>query len=496
MSKLKKAFIIITGVLSVIWFLIRVIPKPSRAMYPCQQAAFPIASGFVIWLMGVVGSVTAFNYFKINFQQKKYIFSLILLVAVGVSLMFVVTQPGVTLFASNSVIETNQPIGQAQGIFPGRVVWTFDPKAATWDGEFGHYWDAKFTNQARIDAMLSSSIQQLTGTKNDKKAWDALFAFFNKNHGKASQSYTQGEKIVIKINMNTARKDYENYEGPNTINATPQVALAMVRQLVKKAHVSDSLITVFDGARYITDNIYDLVKKEFPKVKFVDAHGQKGRILVKWKENVIHYAVKNDCGTGIATAVTEADYIINLALLKGHNTAGITSCGKNHFGSINGQEHYYIRQYERGCGVYNPVVDLMGHKELGKKTLLFMVDGIYAAKDADPAPEKWKIAPFNNHWPSSFFVSLDNVAIESVCYDFLNAEIGDRSYMKNADSYLHEAALAFNPPSKTFYSPNGDGIRLKSLGVHEHWNNVTEKKYSGNLGKKQGIELIKYFINK
>ena len=31
---------------------------------------------------------------------------------------------------------------------------------------------------------------------------------------------------------------------------------------------------------------------------------------------------------------------------------------------------------------------------------------------------------------------------------------------------------------------------LKSLGVTEHWNNSMEKKYSRNLGKSEGIELI------
>jgi hypothetical protein len=32
--------------------------------------------------------------------------------------------------------------------------------------------------------------------------------------------------------------------------------------------------------------------------------------------------------------------------------------------------------------------------------------------------------------------------------------------------------------------------RLSSLGVHEHWNNAQEKKYSRNLGQGQGIELV------
>ena len=34
------------------------------------------------------------------------------------------------------------------------------------------------------------------------------------------------------------------------------------------------------------------------------------------------------------------------------------------------------------------------------------------------------------------------------------------------------------------------GERLSSLGAHEHWNNPTEKKYSRNLGKQEGIELL------
>ena len=51
----------VVGVIAVAWFLIRVVPKPSRAMYPCQRAAFPVASAFIIWLIGVVTSVLAFR---------------------------------------------------------------------------------------------------------------------------------------------------------------------------------------------------------------------------------------------------------------------------------------------------------------------------------------------------------------------------------------------------------------------------------------------------
>jgi hypothetical protein len=58
------------------------------------------------------------------------------------------------------------------------------------------------------------------------------------------------------------------------------------------------------------------------------------------------------------------------------------------------------------------------------------------------------------------------------------------------DNYLHEAAQANNPPSGTFYAPNKDGLRLSSLGVHEHWNNSIDKQYTRNLKTGNGIELF------
>ena len=51
-------------------------------------------------------------------------------------------------------------------------------------------------------------------------------------------------------------------------------------------------------------------------------------------------------------------------------------------------------------------------------------------------------------------------------------------------------ALADNPPSGTFYDPEHDGIAMASQGVHEHWNNATEKQYTRNLGTGNGIELL------
>ena len=103
--------------------------------------------------------------------------------------------------------------------------------------------------------------------------------------------------------------------------------------------------------------------------------------------------------------------------------------------------------------------------------------------------------PFNGRWGCSLFASQDAVAIDAVGMDFLSSEWPDLRDLKYADKYLLEAALANDPPSKTFYDPERNGTRLTSLGVLEHWNNPIDKKYSRNLGKNEGIELILKRIN-
>jgi hypothetical protein len=151
-------------------------------------------------------------------------------------------------------------------------------------------------------------------------------------------------------------------------------------------------------------------------------------------------------------------------------------------------------------GRYRAIVDLMGHPALGGKILLCLVDGLYGGYFWDSHPYKWNMPPFNGNWPSSLFASLDPVAIDSVCYDFLLTEWPNvvnngssspgNGLQGGAEDYLHEMAQADQPVSATFYDPARTGTRLPSLGVHEHWNNAISKQYSRNLGTGTGIELV------
>jgi len=510
-------FFPIGGLLALIWFLLRVIPKPSRAAYPCQRVAFPLASGFVVWLTAAIGSITAIRKAKRSFTQSRYVLCVIL-VAVSIGSVWLaqsITTEKVVL-ADEPV--ANAPIGIARGIHPGRVVWVHDPDATDWDGPGdGHWWESSHTNQAAVDQMMGRAIRALTGKANSAAAWDRLFKHFNKAHGKGNVGYKSGEKIVIKINFvgcikiwdrrqTTKVEDYD-LRSSDYMNTSPQMIIALLRQLVDEVGVKETDITVGDPLCYFPNEYYNMCREKFANVRYLEYLGKFGRTGAKLSSVPLYWSTPDAAGKTtdyVPVSYVKADYLINMANLKSHNDqAGITLCAKNHYGSLvrkpaRAQGYYDMHKdlpyTTPGNGRYRPLVDLMGHKHLGGKTLLYLIDGLYAGKHAkENSPRKWNSSPFNGDWSSSLFVSQDPVAIDSVGFDFLWTEWDDAPHRSGTNDYLIEAALADKPPSGTFYDPDhkGNVARLASLGSYEHWNNPTDKQYSRNLGRALGIELVK-----
>jgi hypothetical protein len=522
------------GLLSLLWFLLRVVPKPSRAAYPCQRVAFPIASGFVLWVAALLGSALAWR--KARAPRLALWDACLWGVAAAVGVSFVAAHLPIFVAAhlpmpkaSAGPLPSHTPLGTGRGVFPGRVVWVHDPAACKWPGTSGYWWQSQNTDQTVVDAMMSKTVRWLAGKPNDTEAWDALFKAFNQSHTHGPVGYQPGEKIAIKVNLNNSG----GMTWGNAQNVSPPVIHALLWQLVNRAGVANQAdITVCDPSRIIGQPIWDLCHSNFAKVRFVDSTGGNGRIRAQAGSagSAIHFGDTNVWSDGArypATAFTEATYVINLGLLRGHSLAGITACSKNWFGAtwVNydtnashhgwtpggpdemNSMHGYVAANDfswgsgwtftqRPMGSYNALVDLMGHKHLGGKTVLFLVDGLYAARDQSSGNViRWASPPFNNRWTASLFASQDGVAIDSVCLDFLQAET---LYSTNYDgivtgtleNYLHEAAQADHPPSGTVYAPNQDRVRLASLGTHEHWNNPLDKQYSRNLGAREGIELV------
>ncbi len=491
--------IIVLGITSTVWFLFRVIPKPQRATYPCMRAAAPLMSGFVIWLMTIATTAFAFKKAKQKWLQARYMAAMLFLVAGMGSAFFMMSSSNAEAKTSRDGLKiwykANMPLGVARGMFPGRVAWGHNPKIATWDEKTGFWWEDRFNNEAETDKLLSQTLFTLTNVNNDKKAWNALFHFFNKTKKNVDTGYQSGQKIAIKVNLNNTYSQESN----NEINASPQLILTLLKSLVNNAGVPQENITVTDPSRFITDNVYNKCHAVYPNVHYVDHNGDNGREKAEFVENAIPYSVDNGkVATGLAKCVVDADYIINLALMKGHVSQGVTLCAKNFFGCTSIEDDWRknahssgFSQNREGKFTYTVYADYMGHKDLGEKTMLFLIDGIYSNKFVDKIPAfKWSLGPFNNNWPGSLFASQDGVAIDAVVLDFVIAEWPDAPDMMYSDYSVNESALADNPPSGTVYDPERDGTRLVSLGTSEHWNNATDKKYSRNLKTGKGIELV------
>ncbi len=134
--KSSKSYLIILGASATLWFLIRVLPKPSRATYPCMRAAAPIMSTFVIYLMGISVSMISMKRFRHLFRKSRYLAgSLFLFISIlAFGFIFLHDQKDAIALALNPVdnsfpVNSNEPVGVARGLNPGRVVWVQDVDA-------------------------------------------------------------------------------------------------------------------------------------------------------------------------------------------------------------------------------------------------------------------------------------------------------------------------------------------------------------------------------
>jgi hypothetical protein len=144
----------------------------------------------------------------------------------------------------------------------------------------------------------------------------------------------------------------------------------------------------------------------------------------------------------ICNVLANADYLINMPIMKKHGMAGVTLAFKNHFGSLEGcdQVHWSV---DLGDGeyvpTYNGLVDIYNNTHIRDKTILTVGDALYGARinNHDEVPSPWP--SFGDQSPNSLFFSTDPVAIDSVMVDFLNEEDG---LPPGSDDYLALAAAS------------------------------------------------------
>jgi len=506
----------LAGIVCIIWFLFRVIPKPDRIRYPCQQMSLSIAIGYITFWSVLWGSL--FFGFGLWIRRVKHkTAAFIPLIVIVFVIVFSVSS---NVYAVHFIKENdnfaswdsipNQPIGTPTGLNPGRVVWIWN-KDATENEISGFWWQEENNNQEVIDEMVSKGICNLAGNEDEKEAWDNLFEYFNEKKNKGSTSYQPGEQIAIKVNLNNCWQAFSYVKADNERDASPYVVKALLHQLTDVVGVAQKDITVYDASRPMANWFYNRVYyesypslnlvPEFPDVNFVDSKGgAKGREKVVASNKRIYFAEGPCEYRTLPKRVSDTDYIINIPILKRHPIQnGVTLSGKNFFGSWMEEVAPIHPYHESGLVMGNaaPQVDLLAHEEIGGKTLLFLGDGTYATKIDHSTIGKFQMEPFNGDWTNSLFFSQDPIAMDSVMYDFLHAE--GTNPIEGSQNYMHQAA----DPILNKYDPENDGIYLDySLGVHEHWNKskdiFSSERYSlidfvaiNDNDEEKSVEIIK-----
>lgn len=406
----------------------------------------------------------------------------------------------------DSVFPPHEPLGRGVGAMPGRVAWVRDAAAVTWDGS-GYWWQREHFNEDAVRRMVDDGVAAAAGADDAAAGWRVLFEAHNTRVGRAG-GYRAGQRIAVKANMNGAGT-FGTDEDSAMSYTTPVLLRALLLSLVEDAGTAPGDIAVYDACRIFPAHMMEFCSEgALAGVRFRcydeggpnDAVGDESAPVI-WSGDVAGAA------NVVPACVSEADYLINLASLKGHSY-GLTLCGKNHFGSLVNSnrlrppEAAGIHRYVSGqtMGMYTVPVDLLANRLLGGKTMLWMLDGLVTAVSEGASVTReaalWEGAPFDGGFAACIFLSQDPVAIDSVGADFLinqpavtsrNAALEGNLDVEN---YLHEAALASAPPSGAAYR-DGAGNPVESLGVHEHWNNSVERLYSRDRGESEGIELVR-----
>jgi len=316
-----------------------------------------------------------------------------------------------------------------------RVVHTHSPEATFWDYATG--WYGNYVNQAVVDAMTDRGVMSLTDTSTPAEAWGALLP-----------AYTPGQKVAIKVNLNNASCT----DSDNMVDALPQPIISVVRGL-KLIGVAENNIYVYDvtngghlGA--MPERLVDKIAAIYPGVLY-DA-------WVSWCTTPMHLGYSStekvhfNVPSGkpaisdrpICNALVDADYLINMPIMKKHGMAGVTLAFKNHFGSLEHCDYVHWSISLSGgsyTSTYNGLVDIYNNTHIKDKTVLTVGDALYGARinNYGEAPNPWP--SFGNHSPNSLFFSTDPVAIDSVMVDFLNEEGGVPAH---SDDYLALAAAS------------------------------------------------------
>ncbi len=314
-----------------------------------------------------------------------------------------------------------------------RVVHVHAANATSWDFSTGWYGD--YVNQSVVNTMVEEGLKALTGTNSAQAAWQQLLP-----------NYRSGQVIAIKVNFNNSACT----DSDNVIDGLIEPVNALIATL-KSFGVAESDIWIFDASRALPNRFVNGCL--YSGVRFFDDISKGCREDATFTSNdpnaEVTFQHPNLKNRRLTDVVINADYLINVPILKDHGISGVTLGLKNHFGTIeyvrgagNDDLHSYINPTNSLYSTsYSPLVDICLNPHIRDKTVLVLGDGLFGALgNTNTEPRRW--STFGDQAPNSLFLSSDQVAVDCVMLDILDAEPVYHPQAGHRDDYLKLAAQA------------------------------------------------------
>jgi len=223
-------------------------------------------------------------------------------------------------------------------------------------------------NRKALRKKLDSALMQLTGEKESRLAWRALFS----------------PKDIVGLKLNCL--------AGIGLSSTPELVFA----------VTDALLEIGIPEKNII--IWERSDRELLRAGFrLNRSGKGIRIMGTERDYEPQLRIMGSMGSCLSRLFTESTALINIGVVKDHNLAGATIGMKNLFGIIHNPNKYHFNN----CDPY--VAELSASKPVRKRLRLIIADALWAQCHNGPARDD------HYRWQAdTVIVGLDPVAVDAV----------------------------------------------------------------------------------
>ncbi len=316
-KSIYKPLFFIVGFVSLLWFLFRVIPKPSRATYPCMQTAFPIATSFVLWLVGSVGSIALFKNIPSAIKKRNYI-KVAALSFFGVVLLLLATTLNNDSISFANTLTSNVDIIDPVKKDYGNTIDTLKVKVGVIKSDKALVTDIKYPE---ILSMVREAVNRAGGFGNMIK--DGKTVMLKPNLVNDNSNRT--------IEVNGATTDYRVVQAVvelvRELNPHGKIIIAegsgggttTISNMTRLNYMNITGVDYLMGLESSSGNYRDFASDSLVAVNLPDALSKYPDDLKPNKTRAIYYNKR----------YFNADVLISIPVLKNHATAGITGAVKN-----------------------------------------------------------------------------------------------------------------------------------------------------------------------